>query len=100
MTVPLASGYTYCVQVQAVDLGGNTSPWRPVRCTTRPVDDRGLATSAGWSRLHGAADYARTISQSQTLNATLKKAATFRRLAVVVTTCPTGGSISVYSRRW
>ena len=56
MTVPLASGYTCCVQVQAVDRGGNTSPWRPVRCTTRPVDDRGLATSAGWSRLRGATE--------------------------------------------
>jgi len=96
-TVALAPGYTYCFQVQAVDKVGNTSPYGPSRCTTRPLDDTGLATSKGWTRSRASAYYGSTIVQTKTKGAQLATRATFRQLALVVMTCPSCGTVNVYS---
>jgi hypothetical protein len=63
VSLPVTSGYTYCLSVRVRDMVGNVSPWSPDRCTSTPIDDRALAPSAGWVehvrevlRRHGHAD--------------------------------------------
>lgn len=96
-TIALAAGYTYCVQAQSVDRAGLTSAWTASRCTTRPLDDRALAMSAGWTRPAASGMYLNTLTTTKTLRASLSKTVTYRQLALIATRCPTCGIVGVYS---
>jgi len=97
INVPLTVGYTTCVQAQAVDRTGKLSAWSASRCTTRPLDDRALAASAGWTRPAASGYYLNTFTTTKTLRSSLSRTVTFRQLALVATRCPTCGSVSIYS---
>jgi predicted RNA-binding Zn-ribbon protein involved in translation (DUF1610 family) len=91
-------GYDYCFRVQAVDASGNVSAWTPDRCTALPVDDRVLkATTSGWVRASDPAAYLGTVSTTATTGAKLTLSGVVAdRLGLVVTECPTCGSIAIY----
>jgi hypothetical protein len=91
-------GHTYCFGVRAHDRADNVSAsWSMTRCTTLPVDDRTLTAATAWHRVASASAYRGTLSVASTHGATLRLVkARFRRVALVVRTCPTCGRISVY----
>jgi hypothetical protein len=91
-------GHEYCVQVRAHDTANNTSPWTTPRCTAIPLDDRGLsAATSGWRRITSTAAYRGTLTRTSSTGAELRvSGAQAHRLALVVTTCATCGSIAIY----
>jgi hypothetical protein len=92
----LAAGYTYCFKVRAYDRLGNTSAWSLPTCTARTLDDRGLAAGARWQRSSGHRFYLDTVTSTTAHGAQAWLGdARVRSLGVVVTRCPTGGSIRV-----
>jgi hypothetical protein len=93
----LSVGYTYCVQVQTRDLSGNPSAWSASTCTIRPLDDRALAASSGWTRKTSSRYYKFTFTKASTKGRVLSFAkARARHLAVVAATCTTCGAVRVY----
>ncbi|MGZ0148979.1 hypothetical protein ACXJJ3_18030 [Kribbella sp. WER1] len=96
LNLKLSQGYTYCYAVRARDNVGNIGGWRTERCTTSALDDRALSVSTGVARGTNTAytygTYSRATASARTFARTGIQA---RRLAVVVTTCPTCGSIDV-----
>lgn len=91
-----ARGWTSCTSVAAKDVAGNTTPWSADRCTSVPLDDRSLSATWGFTRLVNSGAYAGTYSRSLRLGQYVRLAsATGRRLALVVTTCSTCGSVKV-----
>lgn len=93
----LTPGHTYCFSVRAYDAAGNVSAWSAVRCTTVPLDDAAIGASAGWRRMSSSAAFRRTLSVASARSAVLRlDRAHFRRLALVVRTCPSCGRIGVY----
>jgi len=91
----LSPGYTYCFQVRGVDRAGNIGPFGATSCTELPVDDRVL-TSHGFTNATSTRDYQGTLRQSSTAGSTLTLPVAYRHLAVMVTVCPTCGSVGVY----
>ncbi len=92
-----AKGYTYCLSVRSRDKVGNVSGWPTERCTAFPLDDRSLAASYGWTRGVGSGYYTGTFTNTRTKGATLTRTSVqARSIAVVVTRCPSCGSIAVY----
>ena len=97
VSLVLTVGYTYCVQVQTRDLSGNPSPWSPTTCTVRPLDDRSLAASAGWTRKTSGHYYKLTFTKTASKGRVLTFAkARARHLAVIAATCTTCGAVRVY----
>jgi len=95
--VGLSPGQEVCVSARARDAAGNVSAWSADRCTGMPLDDWSLSPSSGWTRTTGTAYFRGTATTTRTYAATLSKAGvTARRIAIVATTCPTCGSVSVY----
>lgn len=96
LNVKLSQGYTYCYAVRARDKAGNLGGWSTERCATSALDDRALSVSTGVVRGASTAytygTYSRATTTARTFTRTGIQA---RRLAVVVTTCPTCGSIDV-----
>lgn len=93
----LAQGGDYCFAVRAVDNAGNTSPWTIPRCTARPLDDRALSVSAGWSRGTGSSYWNGTITATSTHAATATRTgAELDRVGIVATRGPGMGTIAVY----
>jgi hypothetical protein len=93
----LASGYEYCFRARGLDKAGNVGAWRS-RCTRVPVDGSDLTASKGWGSKSGQAGYFDgTYSNSTTRGATLATAAAVKakRIGLLVTTCPTCGSVAV-----
>lgn len=96
-TLPLTVGYAYCVQVQTHDLSGNSSDWSSPMCTVRPLDDRNLSASTGWTRKTGSNYYKFTFTKTWGAGRTLSIANTRARvIGVLATTCPTCGIVKVY----
>ncbi|KAA1425655.1 hypothetical protein [Nocardioides antri] len=89
-------GSTYCYSARGRDDAGNWSAWAVQRCAVRPLDDRSLIISDGWTR--GAlADYwngtaTRTAQQGAVLS---RPGARFNQLALIATKCPTCGRVAV-----
>ncbi|MGN6634004.1 MAG: hypothetical protein ACTHJ6_00905 [Oryzihumus sp.] len=90
-------GYSYCLSVRAVDPAGNVGPWSPERCTTAVLDDWRVGAGAyrGHTLQSGAYTYGDISTmlygdyhQSPNISA--------RRIGVVLTTCPTCGSLEVW----
>lgn len=93
----LSVGYSYCVQVRATDLSGNTSAWSAQTCTERPLDDRSMTASAGWSRRTSTHFYLHTYTQATRSSRTLTRtSASLDRVGIVATRCSTCGAVRVY----
>ena len=61
------------------------------------LDDAAIGASAGWRRMSSSAAFRRTLSVASARSAVLRlDRAHFRRLALVVRTCPSCGRIGVY----
>lgn len=94
---PVVAGTAYCFSVLARDINGVTSAWTAETCTMAPLDDRSLVPTGTWARKASSLFYKGTYSQSTQLNAKLTRTgATFTRLYLVATTCPTCGSVKVF----
>jgi hypothetical protein len=94
----LVPGATYCFSIRAYDTVGNVSSWSGDRCTSVPLDDAALTSGANWTRATGSGYYLGTVSRTSVATAKLTSPTiSARRLIVLVTKCPTCGTISV---RW
>jgi hypothetical protein len=93
----LALGYDYCLQVRGMDKAGNWSAWTAERCVARPLDDRALTVSTGWSRGTGSSYWNKTITSTKTLNKTAKRGSVrLDRVGIVATRGPGMGTVGVY----
>jgi hypothetical protein len=93
----LVAGSTYCLSVAAHDVDGYVGPWSAERCTATPLDDRSLSRKGSWASGTGSAYYRGTWIRSTALGATAVRASVqAKRISIVVTTCPTCGSVKVY----
>jgi hypothetical protein len=96
-TLAMSPGYDVCVQVAAVDYDGNMSPYTHAQCVTRPLDDRSLTASTGWSRGTGTGYYLSTYTLTKSSSKTLRlPSATLDRVGIVATKCPSCGTVDVY----
>jgi hypothetical protein len=93
----LAQGWDYCFAVRASDPAGNVSAWTTPICTARPLDDRAVAVSAGWTRGTGSRYWNATITRATTYAASAARTgAELDRVAIVATRGPGMGSVAVY----
>ncbi|HET7530594.1 MAG TPA: hypothetical protein VFJ98_06505 [Mycobacteriales bacterium] len=91
------AGRTYCFRVRGHDRAGNTGAWSTTAaCTATPVDDRTATVHGAWSNLTGAHYYLHTARTSSARGASLTLPVRFRRVSIVVTTCPSCGVLKVY----
>jgi hypothetical protein len=92
----LSPGYQYCWSVRARDVAGNVGPWSAERCTAVALDDRALRATSGWTRGTSTSAAYGTWSRARRSRVSLTRASVEgRRIALVVTTCPTCGSVDV-----
>lgn len=97
VTLNPVRGATYCLSVRARDHLRNVSAWSSERCTAVPLDDRALSASSGWLQASSPTYYAGTISRSTSVGRTLTRTSVqAHRVSLVVTTCPTCGTVGVY----
>jgi len=97
LTLGLTAGYQYCLSVRARDAAGNVGAWSPERCTSVALDDRSLSASSGWTRGTSSAYAYGTWSGAARTGVSLTRTSVQgRRIALVVTTCPTCGVVDVY----
>jgi uncharacterized delta-60 repeat protein len=90
-------GYTYCFSARVRDTAGTVSAWSTEKCTSTPVDDSALIAQGAWAHLQDSRYYLGTYSTSTAAGATLSlNGIRAKRLAVLVTTCPTCGTIGFY----
>ena len=95
-TPALAQGDSICVVVRGYDVVGNVSPWTPPTCTSRPLDDRALTASTGWTRASGSSYWLQTVTKTTAKDKTLSRAAVhLGRVGLVATVCPTCGVVVV-----
>ena len=93
----MAAGYEYCFSVRARDKVGNVSAWSADRCVSSPLDDRSLTSSRSWSRLTGSGHYKSTVTQTTSKSVSLTRTGVqTKRITLLVTKCPTCGSLAVY----
>lgn len=93
----LTLGYDYCFRVSAKDNANNTSAPTAPRCVARPLDDRALTVSTGWTRGTGTAYWNGTVTSTKTLGKTAKRAnVQLDRVGVVATRGPGMGTVGVY----
>ncbi|MCC5947452.1 MAG: PD40 domain-containing protein [Nitriliruptoraceae bacterium] len=96
-SVAIVRGREVCVSVRARDTLGNRSAWSAPRCTSRPLDDRSLATSSGWSRGTGSSFLDGTITSTTRAGAELTRGEVrARQVSVIATRCPTCGTADVF----
>jgi hypothetical protein len=85
-----------CLSARSRDTSGNLSGWSAERCTSTPLDDRGITASSGWRRATGRSYWAGTVSTIKAKGATVTRTgAQNRRISLLATTCPTCGSVVV-----
>jgi hypothetical protein len=97
LTLGLTAGYQYCLSVRARDASGNVGAWSPERCTSVALDDRSLSASRGWTRGRSSAySYGTWSGAARTGVSLTRTSVQGRRIALVVTTCPTCGVVDVY----
>jgi hypothetical protein len=95
-TPVLAQGDSICVVVRAYDLAGNVSPWTAPTCTSRPLDDRALTATTGWTRATGSSYWLNTVTRTTATNKTLMHTGIhLSRVGVLATVCPTCGVVAV-----
>jgi hypothetical protein len=92
----LAGGSTDCFAIRAIDNANNVGAFSPWRCITRPMDDRALSRSAGWSLGTSSAYFKSTYTGTSSASRTLAKAnAQVKRIGLVATKCAKCGTVSV-----
>ncbi|MBI1376374.1 MAG: CHAP domain-containing protein [Frankiales bacterium] len=98
LSLPMARGTTYCFQVRATNRAGQVGPWSPSHCATTPLDERGYsAASSGWLRNASTKFYGGTAMRTTRRGAWWRlDGVTATRVAVVATTCPGCGSVTVF----
>ena len=90
-----AAGQTVCVSTTAQDAYGNWGAFSAERCTVIPIDDVSLAATK-FTRKTASGYFDGTFSLSVATGAKLTSATiTTKRLALLVTTCPSCGSVQV-----
>lgn len=96
-SIGIARGYEYCFSVRARDTLGNLTAWSLQRCVSRPLDDRSLSASTGWSRATDAAALDGTVTTTTRKGAELRRGTVqARRVVVVATRCPSCGTADVF----
>lgn len=92
-----ARGSTACWHVRSRDAAGNVSALSNRRCVIRPLDDRDLAASSGWTRTTAASGWFNSSYSSTTrLGATLTRTgARTSHLELIAHRCPTCGALTV-----
>jgi hypothetical protein len=87
---------THTLSVWARDRAGDADPTAATTTWTVPRDDRALKRSSGWKQARGAGYYLKTYSSATRKGAALTtKVAGARRLALVASTGPGFGKVSV-----
>jgi uncharacterized delta-60 repeat protein len=90
-------GHTYCVRARAKDFAGNVGSFGATKCLAVPLDERMMSVHGSWGASSNAGYYRDTALSSTVDGASLTlSGARWRHLAVVVTTCPSCGSLDVY----
>src|SRR5439155_8837579 len=80
----------------ANDLAGNVSSWTAPKCTSRPLDDRALTASTGWTRATGSSYWLQTVTRTTAMNETLNRTGVhLSRVGVLATVCPTCGVVAI-----
>jgi hypothetical protein len=95
-TLNLTPGYEYCVSVRARDVFGTTSGWTAERCFSRPLDDRAMIASAGWTRATSSGFYFSTSTYSTKYGVELSRTVQAKRAYLLATRCPSCGTVAVY----
>jgi hypothetical protein len=96
-TFGASPGSTYCFSVRARDADGMLSAWSAETCSAVPLDDRSLTRSASWTAGSGSAYYRSTYLRSSSAGARLTRTGVVaKRIALLVSTCPTCGTVKVY----
>jgi hypothetical protein len=91
-------GHTYCFRAQATDTFGITSPWSAPACTAVPLGALQMSAHGSWQRVPPAGWFSMTGRQTSTAGASLTSTGVVgTSVTLVVTRCPTCGSITV---RW
>ena len=90
-------GRTYCMGVRAHDAAGNVSAWTADRCTTLPLDDRGLTVHGTWTRPTSPSASTGTLSKTVVSGSTMVlPSSRTKRVALLVVTCASCGKVAVY----
>jgi hypothetical protein len=90
------SGRTYCFSVLS-RVGSRLGTWSPEVCTAVPLDDRSLTRGSGWTALTGTQYYRSTVLRASAAGSSLTRTGVVaKRAALLVSTCPTCGSVKVY----
>jgi hypothetical protein len=96
-SVGISRGREVCFSVRARDAFGNRSPWSAQRCTSRPLDDRSLTASTGWSRGTGSSFYDGTITSTKRRGVELTRGEVrAKQVLVVATRCASCGTADVF----
>lgn len=98
VVLTVAPAKTYCWHVRARDKAGNVGPWSAERCSRTPYDDRALSASSTWARRTGSGYLFGTLTSTSISGARATSSASVSgtRVDLVVTRCPTCGSVDVY----
>jgi uncharacterized delta-60 repeat protein len=88
-------GHTYCLRVRGRDFAGNVGASGEQSCEAIPLDERSMTATGSWTKLSSSSYYRGTAMSSTTAGSKLSVHATYRHLAVVVTTCPACGTLKV-----
>jgi virginiamycin B lyase len=91
-----ATGHTFCFQVRAHDIYGDTSGWSPRACTAVPLTATQVAYSSGWTKSMSSVYFGGAAMYTKTRGATATRTSIFaKRLYLVATECPTCGTITL-----
>lgn len=98
-TFPGRPGNTYCFDVRADDIAGNTSPFGADACTSLPVNNTALDHRGNWTKNRKPGHYLRTFSATRQKGARLvRRGVRAKRISLVVTTCRRCGVVEVRFR--
>jgi hypothetical protein len=88
-------GRTYCFQVRSRDASGVASGWSKQRCRTIPARSTAFTYSAGWEPRASSEYWSGLAMRTTRQGATASKGVVAERVYLVVSKCPTCGTISV-----
>jgi virginiamycin B lyase len=90
-----AAGHTYCFQVRAHDIYGDTSGWSTRACSAIPLTAAQIAYSSGWTKSTSSAYFGGVAMHTRTHGATATRTGiSAKRLYLIATECPTCGTIT------
>jgi hypothetical protein len=95
-TLTGSTGRTYCFSARS-RAGTRVGSWTAETCTAVPLDDRSLSRTSAWTATTGSAYYRATAVRASRSGASLTRTKVVaKRIALVVSTCSTCGSVKVY----